>query len=144
MTFVAPDWDIRDELPGGEPALCVLLEDFYTRLYEDLLVGFFFLPFDQASLVAHQVDYIVARLGGDPTRYIGKPMRAAHAAHPILGAHFDRRHQLLAETLADHNVPAHVQRAWLDLDKALRPLIVRTGAQARDAILDPKNDKTPG
>jgi len=144
MTFVAPDWDILDELPGSEPALRALLEDFYTRLYADILVGFFFMPFDKATLVAHQVDYVVARLGKDPTRYTGKPMRAAHSTHPILGAHFDRRHQILAETLADHDVPEHVRTAWLELDTALRPLIVRTGGQARDAILNPKNDKTPG
>ena len=129
-------WDLDSEL-GGSSALDALITDFYDRLYDDLMIGFFFLPHDKARLIAHQVSYVRANLGAHRTRYEGAPMRRAHAHLPILGAHFDRRHTILAEVLRDHRVSEHVIAAWLDLDERLRPLIVRTGGKARDAMIAP-------
>lgn len=125
------DWELLEEL-GGDEALGALLRDFYERIYADAMIGFFFLPHDIERLVAHQRDYILARLGRTRTRYGGMSMRQAHGALPILGAHFDRRHVLLTQTLQDHDVPAHVRDAWLDLDQRLRPFIVRMGQKTRD------------
>lgn len=130
----AVDWELIDAL-GGPEALDALIRDFYERVFSDAMIGFFFLPHDIEHLVDHQRAYICARLGRTRTRYHGKTMRQAHDALPILGPHFDRRHVLLRQTLEDHQAPAHVRDAWLDLDQRLRPFIVRMGKTRRDALL---------
>lgn len=134
MTERPPTWSL-DEAVGGADALTALLEDLYARLYADIMIGFFFLPHDRATLVAHQRDYLMAHLGTRQGRYTGRPLRAAHAHLPILPGHFDRRHRLLIQTLDDHQVPEHVRAAWIALDLSVRDLILRLGKQSRDAAL---------
>ncbi len=126
-------WDIEEEV--GAEALLALVTDLYDRLYDDLLVGFFFLPFPKQRLIDHQLEYVRARLGPPGARYTGQSMLTAHERHPILPAHFDRRHVVLTEVLSDHGIPAHVRDAWLALDLSLRPLIVRKGAERREDML---------
>ena len=135
-------WSLPDEV-GGAAALRALLADLYDRIYDDVMIGFFFLPHDKQALIAHQYDYVCAHLGQRRGQYQGRSMRQAHERLPILGAHFDRRHVLLQETLRDHGVPAHVSRAWLELDLRLRPFVVRLGAAARQARATPAAPK-PG
>lgn len=135
----AATWRLDDEV-GGPEALRAIVAELYAQLYDDLLVGFLFEPFDQAQLVAHQLDYLRAHLGDRSGRYTARSMRQAHQSLPILPGHFDRRHHLLKATLARHDVPAHVQEAWLGLDLALRPFVLNLGATARDALLSPRQD----
>lgn len=134
----APSWQLPDAI-GGEAALRVLLKDFYDRLFDDLMIGFFFLPHDKQDLIDHQYNYICAHIGRrGHQKYSGRNMRLAHHHLPILGAHFDRRHVILKQTLQDHETPQHVYDAWINLDLSLRSFIVRTGGQARDAMLNQK------
>lgn len=132
-----PQWSLPDAV-GGRDVLWALLEDFYARLYDDVMVGFFFEPHDRQQLVAHQYDYVCAQLGQRSGAYQGRSMRRAHERLPILGAHFDRRHVILKEVLAVHQVPAPVVEAWLELDLKLRPFVVRMGAAARAKLLQPE------
>ena len=97
---------------GGEAGLRAILRTLYDRLFDDLMVGFLFAGKDKAALVEHQLWFTAKFLGG-PSRYEGKSMPDAHAHLPLLPGHFDRRHQLLRQTLEDHAVPEHVQREWL-------------------------------
>ena len=128
------DWELLEEL-GGPDALEALLRDFYERIFADAMIGFFFHPHDIERLIAHQRDWILARLGNTRPRYGGMSMRQAHESLPILGPHFDRRHVLLQQTLTDHAVPDHVREVWLDLDQRLRPFIVRMGKKQREDML---------
>jgi hypothetical protein len=52
-------------------------------------------------------------------------MRVAHAQHAIFGGQFERRLQILRETLRDHAVDPDVQQAWIDHQLALRHQITR-------------------
>lgn len=122
-------WTLEGEL--GEAALSALLTDFYDRLFADIMIGFFFAPHDKQRLIEHQYDYVCAHVGQKTRAYTGRSMRKAHAHLPILVGHFDRRHQLLRDVLADHAVPTHVMEAWLELDASLRDFIVRTGDKER-------------
>ncbi len=131
-------WSLIEEC-GGEHALRALLTDFYDRLYDDLFVGFFFLPHDKTQLIQHQFTYLTNHLGRRPAKgsiapYEGKPMATAHQHIPILAGHFDRRHVILKDTLLTHDVPEHVRIAWLELDQSLRPLILNRGKQAAHAL----------
>jgi truncated hemoglobin YjbI len=116
---------------GGEAGLRAILRTLYDRLFDDLMVGFLFAGKDKAALVEHQLWFTAKFLGG-PSRYEGKSMPDAHAHLPLLPGHFDRRHQLLRQTLADHAVPEHVQREWLRVDGALRAAVLKGGEDARE------------
>lgn len=139
MSSETQDWSLSEEV-GGEERLHEIVEDFYRRVFDDAMIGFFFANSELDDIANAQVQYVRARLGNEDVEYTGTPIRRAHLEHPILTGHFDRRHQLLKETLSDYSVPEHVQAAWLDLEQRLRDLVVRTGAQAREKILSGDDD----
>jgi truncated hemoglobin YjbI len=115
---------------GGEPALRAVLQSLYDRLFDDTMVGFLFSGKDKAQLVEHQVRFTARFLGG-PSAYEGKTIPDAHAALPILPGHFDRRHTLLEQVLAEHRVPEHVAKEWLRVDASLRTAVMKSGEEAR-------------
>jgi hemoglobin len=103
----------------GADALREVIRDFYARVFADVMIGFLFIGKDRQRLIDKEFEFTANFLGAD-IRYTGKPMRAAHARTPIMGGHFDRRLQILKETLADHDVPAQVREAWIGHILALR------------------------
>ena len=123
-------WNLVEEV-GGEARLHEIVGDFYDRLFDDTLIGFLFQGHDKQRLIDRQVEYLRARLGSEDYEYTGEPIRSAHEDLPITVGHFDRRHTLLEEVLADWEMPDFVRDEWLELDAALRDLVVRTGAEAR-------------
>jgi len=110
------------ELAGGEAVLRPLLEDFYDRVFDDVMIGFFFKGKDKVHLVQMELELALHLLGSD-VEYTGRPLPSAHAPHPILGGQFDRRTQILRETMADHDLPAEVQAAWIEHTERLRSQI---------------------
>ncbi len=103
----------------GPDTLRAVITDFYARVFDDVMIGFLFIGKDRQRLIDKEVEFTARFLGGD-MRYTGRPIRAAHAKSPIMGGHFDRRLQILRETLAAHDVADAVQRAWIDHNLALR------------------------
>ncbi|WP_428263098.1 group I truncated hemoglobin [Haliangium sp.] len=103
----------------GPDQLRTVLVDFYDRVFDDLMIGFLFIGKDRQRLIDKECELTARFLGGDDP-YTGRPLRAAHARVPIMGGHFDRRLQILRETLADHRVDEEVQRAWIEHNQALR------------------------
>jgi hemoglobin len=103
----------------GADALREVIGDFYARVFADVMIGYLFIGKDRQRLIDKEFEFTANFLGAD-IRYTGKPMRAAHARTPIMGGHFDRRLQILKETLADHDVPAEVREAWIGHTLALR------------------------
>ncbi len=128
------NWNLSEEV-GGLERLEEMMREFYRRVFDDLMIGFLFAGSDFEQIVEAQVQYMRARLGNEKVEYTGKPIRRAHQKHPILVGHFDRRHQILKDVLEDYEVPEHVFDAWVELEQALRDLVVRTGGEARDEIL---------
>ncbi len=108
---------------GGRPGLETILLDFYRRVFADPMIGYLFKGRDLDRLVALEVQF-TTRAFGEPGDYEGRGMRAAHAGLRITGGQFDRRLQLLAETLADHGVDAEVKAAWMSHGRALRRAVV--------------------
>lgn len=107
---------------GGD-ALRRVLEDFYERVFADPMIGFLFEGKNKQRLVQKEWEMTARLLGATEIRYTGRPMPQAHAQSPILGGHFERRRQILEDTLADHGVDAEVRAAWLDHTRALRPQV---------------------
>lgn len=118
--------------PPSTELLRAILEDFYDRVFADVMIGFFFEGKDRRRLVEKELELALVMFGGgggdrgagdDAVRYTGRPLREAHAAHRIMGGHFARRTQILADTMRDHGMgDAHVRR-WLEHTESLRPLI---------------------
>jgi hemoglobin len=96
---------------GGD-ALRRVIQDFYGRVFADVMIGFLFVGKDKQRLIDKEWELAAKMLGG-AVEYTGRGMREAHAKVPILGGHFDRRTQILRETLADHGVAPQVRDEWL-------------------------------
>jgi hemoglobin len=111
---------------GGEAELRAIIDDFIDRVFDDLMIGFFFVNADKRRIKQFEFQHASALLGG-PTAYAGRPLRQAHAAHPIRGGHFARRMQILRQVLAAHGVPPDVQQRWIDHDMALATQITNDG-----------------
>lgn len=104
---------------GGEPGLRAVIDDFVDRLFDDIMIGYLFEGIDRARLKELEFQHASAFLGG-PHAYGGRPLRAAHARHRIMGGQFARRLQLLRNVFAAHSVPIEVQQAFIAHNEALR------------------------
>lgn len=120
------------ERAGGEPALRAVLGTFYDAVFDDVMIGFFFRASDKERLIQKELELAAVALGATHLRYTGEPLGAAHARHPILGGHFERRLQLLREAMAAHGLPEDVQAAWVAHTQALRPAITADRGTACD------------
>jgi len=109
----------------GAPALRAVITDFYGRVFPDVMIGFMFQGKDRGHLIDREYELTAALLGAPGVTYTGRPMRVAHAQHTIFGGQFERRLQILRETLRDHGVDAEVQQAWIDHQLVLRGQITR-------------------
>lgn len=109
---------------GGEPALRAVIDDFIDRVFADTMIGFFFAKADKARIKAKEYE-LAARLLGADVPYTGQGLPEVHGKHPILGGHFDRRLQILRETLNDHGAPSEVIDSWLDHSERMRSGVTR-------------------
>lgn len=114
---------------GGQEGLQRVVDDFVDRMVRDPMIGFHFRSVDTARLKMLEAQFAAVALGSDEP-YQGRPVRSAHARHPISGGQFSRRKEILRQTLEEHAVPAEVRGAWLDHTERLRSAIVR-GPQDR-------------
>jgi hemoglobin len=119
---------------GGEPALRRVVNRFIDRVFDDMMIGFFFRNASRERVKAKEYEFAARHLGAD-VAYTGKPIRDAHAAHPIMGGQFNRRLQILKETLEEMGVPAGVQTHWLRHTEALRAQVTRDAGNACDPTL---------
>lgn len=124
----------------GADALRAVITDFYGRVFGDVMIGFMFRGKDRRHLIDREYELTAALLGAPGVTYTGRPMRTAHAQHTIFGGQFERRLQILRETLRDHAVDPEVQQAWIDHQLALRGQITRDrGSECQDtAAAGPK------
>ena len=131
----------------GAAKLRAVIEDFYSRIFGDVMIGFLFEGKDRQRLIDKEYEFTAHFLGGD-VKYTGRPMRTAHAQSPIFGGHFERRLQILRETMRDHAVDPEVEKAWLDHSYALREQITSDkGSECKDtsvvAALPPPAPESP-
>jgi len=121
-----PDLELH-LLAGGKAKLRPLLVDFYERVFDDVMIGFFFKGKDKERLVEKELEFALKLLGAG-TEYTGRPIAEAHSAHRIFGGQFARRTQILRETMADHELPVPVREAWLKHTEGLRAQVTANKA----------------
>ena len=109
---------------GGE-RLREVITEFYRRVFDDVMIGFMFARADRQRLIDKEWELVAALLGAPGVKYTGKPMRDAHAQHTIFGGQFERRLQILRDTLAVFAVDSEVQEAWIAHTQSLRGQITR-------------------
>ena len=97
---------------GGEAGLRAVIHEFIDRIYGDVMIGFFFTRVNRARLEEMEYQHAAAHLGG-PVTYRGRSMREAHAAHRVMGGHFERRKKILSDVLVGHGVDEGVRERWL-------------------------------
>ena len=127
----------------GRERLRAVIEDFYGRIFPDVMIGFLFAGKDRARLVDKEYEF-TARLLGDDVAYSGRSMPEAHARSPILGGHFERRLQILRDTLRDHAVDPEVQRVWIDHTLSLRSQVTRARGAECDHEVPAEPPRSPG
>ncbi len=112
------------EAVGGKAGLLMLLEQFYSRMSNDLMIGFFFRDKDLTLIVSHQAEFIL-NSAGLPSNFTGKGPAQAHTLlPPILAGHFDRRLVILREVLREANVDQKWIDRWVAFEELFRGLVV--------------------
>lgn len=107
---------------GGEPVLRAVIDTFVESVYADVMIGFHFRDFAKDRLKLHEYQFTARALGAD-VPYEGRPMREAHARHPILGGQFSRRKVLLRDALVAHGAPVAVIEALMAHTEKLRAVV---------------------
>jgi truncated hemoglobin YjbI len=110
-----------DEL-GGEPALRRIIDRFVDRVFDDVMIGFFFRNASRDRIKAKEYEFAAQHLGAG-IEYTGRPLAEAHARHPIMGGQFMRRLQILKDTLEEFSVPERVREHWIRHTEELRSSI---------------------
>lgn len=109
---------------GGEPKLRAIVDDFIDRCFDDTMIGFLFARAERGRIKRFEYQHAASALGA-PIAYEGRPLAEAHRPHRILGGQFDRRKQILKDTLRDHAVPDVVARAWVHHQDTMRHLVTK-------------------
>lgn len=109
---------------GKEEGLELILRDFYQRLTQDVLIGYFFDGKDLEHIIHQQKKFLMKAMGATRS-YNGKsPARAHEKLPPIWKGHFDRRIRILEGTLQAHGLCAEDIRTWIDFENAFRDSII--------------------
>jgi hemoglobin len=116
---------------GGEPALRRIIARFVDRIFDDVMIGFFFRAAQRERIEQKEYEHAAEHLGAG-IAYTGRQLREAHRAHPIMGGQFNRRLVILKETLEEAGVPEHVKQHWLAHTESLRALITSDTSSACD------------
>jgi hemoglobin len=109
---------------GGEPVLRSIVNRFVDRMFADPMIGFFFRKADKQRIKEKEYELAAEHLGGG-VEYTGRPLRQAHAVHPIMGGQFARRLELLRLTLVEAGAPPSVVQHWISHTENLRAQVTR-------------------
>lgn len=113
---------------GGMDRLRTLMDDFVSRVFDDVMIGFLFRNASRERVAQMETLFAARMLGAQGIEYPGKSIREAHAPHPIMGGQFMRRQTLLKQTLEHHGVDPAIVSRWLAHNESLRHLV--TGDRA--------------
>ena len=89
---------------GGQEALEIVVDDFYTRVLADNELSGFFSGTNMNRLKGKQVEFFAAALGA-PEPYTGAPMKQVHQGRGIKMHHFGLVAGHLKDSLSSAGVP---------------------------------------
>ena len=94
----------EDDAIGGDEAIEIVVDDFYTRVLADDQLSGFFAGSNMNRLKGNQVEFFAAAFGG-PEPYAGAPMKQVHQGRGIMISHFARVAAHLTDSLSAAGVP---------------------------------------
>lgn len=100
-------------------------ERFYELVFEHPWLARFFEGVDQEHITSQQTDFMTGALGG-PKNFSGRPPSHAHPHLFITDEVFDLRRDLLVRAFEETGAPEELREAWLRIDEAFRPAIVKS------------------
>lgn len=122
MAFVEPNSlqhpSLFEQL-GGEPALRTIINRFVDRIFDDVMIGFFFQKANRQRVKEKEYEFAAQHLGAN-VQYSGRALEEAHRVHPIMGGQFMRRKKILEEVLLEFGAPEAVRNHWLAHTEGLR------------------------
>ncbi len=121
---------------GGESKVRAIIRTLVDRMFDDILIGFFFRNTSREHLYELEYQHAAAFLGG-PVAYRGRDLALVHKPLRIMGGQFARRMRLLEEILHAFAVPEAVVHAWLAHQRQQLGFIVADGAGTCAAISFP-------
>ena len=110
---------------GGLEKLKEIINSFVDRMFDDVMIGFFFRKADKERIKEKEFEFVAQFLGAE-IKYSGTPLPEAHLKHRIMGGQFSRRKQILKETFEEYHVPKHIIDALLEHTENFRMLIAKT------------------
>ena len=117
-----------------------MIDLFVDRVFADVMIGFIFAGKNRERIREMEYQLAAEQLGG-PVTYTGRSIQAVHARLPIMGGHFDRRRQILLNTLRDCEVPEEVQQVWIEHVDALRGDVLGVGSAPHHCDHDLQADR---
>ena len=110
------------EALGGRAGVAAIVRDFVGRVFDDLIIGFFFVDSDRERIVRRETELALAHLGDDVI-YGGRPLGQVHKPRRINRGQFRRRLAILRRTLEDHGAPEDVIERWIGREARLIDVI---------------------
>jgi truncated hemoglobin YjbI len=115
----------------GPARLEEILLRFYERQADDVLIGFFFADASREGglrdlrTIARKQGQFMLRSAGLVALEFTRPPNKAHAdLPPILEGHFNRRLQLLRETLESAGLTREESEVWLSFERSFKTAVL--------------------
>ena len=108
----------------GQDKLVAVIDDFIDRCFADTMIGFMFARAERDRIKRFEYQHAAQFLGAN-IAYEGRPLDETHRPHRVLGGQFDRRRQILVETLNDHQIEPQIIDAWIAHQDSLRSKITK-------------------
>ena len=126
---LGPDPEMWAALERGAK-LSEILDDFYTRVYQDPRLSPFFDGVTKDWVARKQYSFMRSKFTGEKIFFGNRP-RNAHHWMVISDDLFDHREALMECCLRDAGLPPHLIARWRALDEAFRKQIVKQEAIPR-------------
>lgn len=110
---------------GGLEKLKEIVNTFVDKMYDDIMIGFFFRKADKNRIKEKEFEFLAQFLGAD-IKYSGLALPEAHDKHKIMGGQFSRRKQILKETLEQYNIPENIINEIMEHTENFRMIIAKT------------------
>ncbi len=125
---------------GGEAALRAIIDRFVDRMFEDVMIGFFFAQASKSRIKEKEFEFAARHLGA-AVEYTGRALDEAHRRHTIMTGQFLRRLQILKDTLSEFGVAEHIRQHWIE--HTLQQMDLVTKADDGRCEAPPRAPKAP-
>ncbi|MCK4842040.1 MAG: 2Fe-2S iron-sulfur cluster binding domain-containing protein [Methylococcales bacterium] len=122
--YPEPDPEMWAALEEGK-LLTVILDDFYTRVYQDHLLNPYFEDVTKEWVAQKQYSFLRQVFTGEKV-YLGNRPRNAHHWMVISDELFDYRESIILDCLRRYGIAEHLVKRWQQMEERYRDEIVKS------------------